>query len=72
MRLGGTFLNRIMIRFKRLTGEPDDRAWIQRPKKLIKTTPTIRSAITATVARISSKFSIPELRASEEIVQFEV
>jgi hypothetical protein len=61
-----------MMRFKRLTGEPDDRAWIQRPKKLIKITPTIRRTMTATVARISSKFSMPELRASDEIVQFEV
>jgi hypothetical protein len=61
-----------MIRFKRLTGTPDDRAWIQRPKKLMKITPTMRRAMTATVARMSSKFSIPDLRASEEIVQFEV
>jgi len=38
----------------------------------MKITPTIRRAMTATVARISSKFSMPELRASEEIVQFEV
>jgi hypothetical protein len=60
------------MRFKRLTGEPDDRAWIQRPKKLMKITPTTRRAMTATVARISSKFSMPELRASDEIVQFEV
>lgn len=70
--LGGTFRNRIIIRFKSPTGAPDDRAWIQRPKKLMKITPTTRRAMTATVARISSKFSIPEGRACEEIVQFEV
>jgi hypothetical protein len=38
----------------------------------MKITPTMRRAMTATVARMSSKFSIPDLRASEEIVQFEV